>query len=91
MRALFPVGILRLRDPSGRSAQDDYWGFLQEAQLSEMVLAEMKKHEEVLPLAKPTMQPNEKRRPMGGDHRLVAGIGFAVGPTDPKTIRTAKK
>jgi hypothetical protein len=31
--ALFPVGILRLRDPSGRSAQDDYWGFLQEAEL----------------------------------------------------------
>ncbi len=31
VRALFPVGILRLRDPSGRSAQDDYWGFLQEA------------------------------------------------------------
>jgi len=31
VRALFPVEILRLRDPSGRSAQDDYWGFLQEA------------------------------------------------------------
>jgi len=28
-----PVGVLRLRDPSGRSAQDDYWGFLQEAQI----------------------------------------------------------
>jgi len=36
-------------------------------------------------------QPNEKRRPMGGDYRLVAGIGFAVVSNDTKTIRTAKK
>ena len=28
------MGILRLRDPSGRSAQDDYWGFLQVAELT---------------------------------------------------------